>query len=57
MRSNQSDETHRSCGDDKSISGLFDNTTFTSAANRKTAKALGLTIPDKLLALANEMIE
>ena len=59
MRSNQSDETHRSCGDgqDKSISGSFDNTTFAGAANRKTAKALGLTIPDKLLALANEMIE
>jgi putative tryptophan/tyrosine transport system substrate-binding protein len=32
-------------------------TKFDFIINLKTSKALGLTVPDKLLALANEVIE
>ena len=32
-------------------------TRFNFAINQKTAKALGLTVPDKLLVLADEVIE
>ena len=36
---------------------VVQSTKFDFAINFKTAKALGLTVPDKLLALADELIE
>src|SRR5215471_10481101 len=65
-------ETHHRCGDgqDKSISGPFDNSTFASAASSTTRtralrghgadnrpKALGLKIPETFLLRADEVIE